>query len=515
MARLVSTLTAMVLVLVACGQKPGVHVATTEIVSGQTTGGTATEGTEEGEVTLGLGEEAAGGGSTTTTRRTGGGGTTGGGTTGGGSADVQPGPGDKNGITSSAIKVGFHAPLTGAAAVPLTQLEAGVNIYRNFLEANGVKVHGRKIDTIFRDDQYNPSHATEVCRELVEREQVFLLVGGAGTDQIVACARYAQQRGVPYLSAGVTENIVKTLPNYFAFTMSYPQQTKLVAQVIKDYDAPLPGGKVYANRCDPSDSATETHCSNTSPGDPKVAVVFSDTDGFYDARDSFARDWRSVSGRDVDHRYQVNKSVVSSDEASALIQRMKGDGVDVAFVLTSPTNWLTIMDQAERQRYAPRWVGVGLTMGVNVVASAGCTPRYRNNFQNSLFWNPWMSVDDNEYSQTFKQAWANNGGDPSTPPDEADIAFGLWGGTIVQHAMFEAAGRDLGRAKFINTIRDLKNVKAPTSATAKGVKDIYSVINYSPNSRFGASQAHLLYGDCSGAGRWRTVENNRFKSNFP
>ena len=50
------------------------------------------------------------------------------------------------------------------------------------------------------------SAAVQVCREMVEQEGAFLLVGGGGADQITACAQYADENGIPYLSAGVNED---------------------------------------------------------------------------------------------------------------------------------------------------------------------------------------------------------------------------------------------------------------------------------------------------------------------
>jgi branched-chain amino acid transport system substrate-binding protein len=94
------------------------------------------------------------------------------------------------------------------------------------------KVAGRDVRVIVRDDQYNPSRATSVCNQMIQQDQVFLLVGGGGADQIAACARTAAQQGVPYLSAGVDEGALRQLPNYFALSLSYPQQAPLIAQYI-------------------------------------------------------------------------------------------------------------------------------------------------------------------------------------------------------------------------------------------------------------------------------------------
>lgn len=512
LSRALAVSLALCFILAACGQKPGVHVATGG--GGSFAGeGEVLIDPETGEQIL-PGEEGGPGGTggTTagTTTRSGGGtraGGTGSASTGGGAA----GPNDKNGVTGSKILVGLHAPLTGAAAVPLTDIQKGVNLYRDFLNAKGVKTHGRQIDTIFRDDQYNPSHAVEVCREMVEQRKVFMLIGAAGTDQILACARYAASRGVPYLSAGVTERVVKDLKNYFAFSMSYPQQAKPLAQMINNLkDAP--GGPVLVDRCGDDAAANSTPFCNANgpPASAKVALVYSNTDGFYDARDRFLQEWKAISGKDA-LTYAITKFSISSGEANSTVGELKSKGADVVYILTSPTNWLSILRVAEVQRYAPRWVGVGLTKAINTVADVGCR-QSGNSFSNSMFLNPWMSVDSDNYSSQFQQAWSAHSGE-STPPKGHDIAFGLWGGSISQQALLQAAGQDLGRAKFIQTVQGLQNVKAPDNTAAGNIIDIWSELNFGPGKRFGANQAHLLYGKCP-EGRWLDVPGKQFVSSF-
>src|SRR5437870_3408705 len=78
-------------------------------------------------------------------------------------------------------------------------------------------ISGRNVRVVFRDDQYNPSRAVAVCREMVEEEHAFLLVG-VGTDQVVSCARYASQAGVPYFSMGGGEAAVAGIRNYFGIS---------------------------------------------------------------------------------------------------------------------------------------------------------------------------------------------------------------------------------------------------------------------------------------------------------
>lgn len=513
MIRTVAALSLVMLIAAACGQKPGVHAqGGTQVVTGSGEEGDFVFNPETGELVRAgdAGGGAVGGGSgTTETGGSGGGGSTGGSTGGG----AQALPGDTDGITSKEILLGLHAPLTGAAAVPLADIAAGVELYSKWLTDKGVSVHGRTMRTIFRNDKYNPADAVRECRDMVEREKVFALIGAAGTDQIIACANYAARKGVPYLSAGVSEAGLNTLNNYFAFSMSYPDQGQPLAQMIAKYTAPADkgGGKVLVDRC-PDTSAgqqADVFCSQNGPASAaKVAMVYSDTDGFYDARDRFLQEYKKVSGKDA-QPFTITKFNMSSGQANEIVQKLKGGGYDVVYILTSPTNWLSMLRVAEGQRYAPRWVGVGLTKGVNLVPATACQ-QSRNSFTNSLFLNPWFAVDNPNASQ-FEEAWGNHG--DGSDYREHDIAFGLFGGSITQHAMFEAVGPDLSRSKFINTVQTLKNVKAPDTTKAGNILDVYSELNYSPDNHFGAHQAHLLYGDCN-AVRWLDVPGKQFVSEF-
>ena len=146
-------------------------------------------------------------------------------------AEARRDPHDRDGVSDKEIVIGVHAPLTGAAPVPEDSVDKAKDLYWKFVADRG-GIFGRNVRVVFRDDQYNPSRAVTVCREMVEEQHAFLLVG-VGTDQVVSCARYASQAGVPYFSMGGGEAAVAGLRNYFGISMSFPQQAPLVAQVVK------------------------------------------------------------------------------------------------------------------------------------------------------------------------------------------------------------------------------------------------------------------------------------------
>jgi ABC-type branched-subunit amino acid transport system substrate-binding protein len=483
----------MLMVAAACGQKPGVNRQPT----GFAAGGAAAlpEGTkvvdgqvideETGEVLgsaedFGLGDVASGdtggtgdtgsggaggaGGDDGGSSGTGSGGAGGaggddggsgpgpGGGSGGGGGDA--GPGDTTGVTGNSIKIGLHAPITGAAPVPASSFQRGKDLYWNFLRQTNSPIHGRHVETVFRNDNYNPSQAVAGCRDMVENEKVFLLIGIAGTDQIQACARYAATVGVPYISAGVTELGLNTLPNYFAMWMSYKQQGPLLADlVVKKF-----GGRSSKN-----------------------GMIRFNTPTFQDAHDSFISGMRE-RGASVEYDRAISKTAGTS-EAQAVATELNQQGVKNVYVLTSPTFFIQLAQAAVNQNYRPQWTGVGLSMAIDTVASVAC--RNSSSIQNARFLNPFPAyANSDRFDQDFRKSGGND-----------DIQLGLWGASKVVGAMFQDTGKNLSRQSFINTV-------------AQGTyrTGVFPDIRFSPSNHFGGQAMHLNRADCPN-NRWVTEQS--------
>lgn len=477
MSRVRVVLIALVLcaLVAACGQKSGVAGSQTVIAQG----GAAAAGGDElgaGEVTTETtaaptGDAAAGpaapgtpaaGGSATGAPAAGGakpaaggataggttsGATTSGGATSGGTTSSAAGPNDKVGVTDKELKIGIHAPVTGAAPFPQSTFEEGRELYWRWIEkkqGGGGIPWSVKVE--FRNDEFNPSRAVQVCRELVEQQKVFLLVGGGGADQITACARYASQVGVPYLSAGVNEAGLDKLQTYFALSMTYSQQSPLLASLAKN-----------------------------KLGKSKVGIVVADTPSFADAQQSFTKAAQDA-GLTIVRNAKINKNA-SQSEALAEAQEQKTAGAEVVYVLTSPTVFIQIAQQGNTQQFNPLYIGPGITAGLNTVANVGCP-----GIGEARFLSPFPQLDDGT-SAEYKQAYQEINGKAGD-----DIGFALWGLSAMLGDMFNATGPDLGRAKFMATLQSGK----PFSG------GVYGEAKYSPGKPFGGSTMTLLKADCGG-----------------
>lgn len=418
--RLVAVVLAAALLVAACGQKSG--------VAG--TGGVATEETPGATSGGGGGEAPAG--------------------------EHEPGPNDTAGVTDDEIVIGIHAPVTGASPLPQRTFDVGKDIYWQFLaESDPEALGGRRVRVVFRDDEFNPSRAVQVCREMVEREKAFVLVGGGGADQITACAQYADQAGVPYFSAGVNEAGLEDLSTYFALSLTYAQQTPLLINLVKQLKA------------------------------KKVAAVVTDTPSFEDAHESFV-DAAKEADLDLVADDTINKTA-SEAEALAEVRKLKQAGAEVIYLLSSPLVYLALASAARNQSYEPTFIGPGITSGLNTVLTFGCPA-----VGNGEFFSPFPELDViDELDPDFRPAYEEFGG--GEPPD--DIGIALWGLNKTIRLMFEATGPELGRAALMNTIESEQGFAS----------DVYPPVQFTPEQHFGGTGAHLLRADCA-ARQYQTAE---------
>lgn len=445
----------LVLLAAACGQKAGVSGSAEGVAAGASASG--------GDADLGVGGGGGGSGDVATSDTVAGSAPSSGAgaaSTGGGSAGVAGGSGaaggsagapapatggDRTGVTDTEIKIGLHAPVTGAAPVPTESFRRGLEIYWRSLDNKG-GVFGRKVRVVFRDDEFNPSTAVRVCREMVEQEKVFLLIGAAGADQITACAKYASSVGVPYFSAGVNESGLTGLRGYFALSQTYLQQVPALAQLAK----------------------------KTSQSG-KFAVLVEDTPSFRESKAAIESAAKQA-GLNVVYSEFVSKGA-SQAEILTTSSQLRGSGADVVFFLGPPTTFISLAQQGQGQGYVPSYIGPGLSNGLNIVATAGCP-----GIANSQFLSPFPQTDaidkmDPEFSRQYR---AQTGQEPD------DFGVALWGLNKTIDQFFRAAGKDMTRQSLVATLESGKQF-------ATGV---YPPLQYNARNHFGAQSSHLLKADC-------------------
>jgi branched-chain amino acid transport system substrate-binding protein len=360
----------------------------------------------------------------------------------------EPGGDDTAGVTDDEIVIGIHAPVTGASPIPQTSFDVGKDIYWKFIaEAAPDTLFGRNVRVVFRDDEFNPQNAVQVCREMVEDEGAFLLVGGGGADQITACAQYASENGIPYVSAGVNESVLSDLDTYFATTLTYAEQAPLLIAQLQ------------------AQSMTE------------IGLVVSDTPSFDDALEAI-KAAAEGAGITIGFETRINKSAAEPEQLS-VVQELKNSGVEAVVLLSSPVVFIGLANQGLNQGFTPIWLGPGVTSGLNAVTTFGCPAVETGEFFSPT---PGLDVIDS-LDPDFNPAYVQFGGGAAAD----DIGLQLWSLNKALGLMLAATGPELGRAAFMNTL-----VTSPAFDNG-----IYAPVQFTVDDHFGGTGAHLLAADCT------------------
>lgn len=358
------------------------------------TGASATGGTGSGTgAAAGAGGTAAGGGATGA----------------GGGASAATAAYETIGIRNGVIYLGLHAPATGAAPIPLQAFATGTKL---FWENH--TVFGHQVVMNFVDDQYNPSVARQVCESMSRQD--LLVIGGAGTDQIQACATdpVLSSSHTPYFSAGVTSNGLTSLPYYFAISQTYAAQSSNVFTMTSQLYGP--------------------------DANSKWAVVTENTPNFNDTTQAMEQVLRSKGIGYCEVRPPKNYS--DSDVSNTVTQAASCGGTKpkVVYLDVDPNFWIAMVRDASAQLFTPDWVGPGITNGEDLVATPVCgeQPSIK-----ASFLSPYMGLD--KQPQDFA---SESNPAPDAPAAERDIELLIYGASQVAYDAMLSVG------SFANLTRD-------------------------------------------------------------
>ena len=366
------------------------------------------------------------------------------------------------GVNATRIKIGLHAPITGASPVASDSVERGKDLFFRWLESQGRSIHGRDVEVVLRNDQFNPSTAVSVCREMVEEEKVFLLMGFQGVDQMQACARYAASKGVPYVSPGSTRIVLNQLDNYFAASKTYRGEGRLLADFF----------------------ITKLRARNRENG-----VVYYDSPNWRQGRDAFSAE---MERRGAEIAYDRTVPVgAGASEAQLVVQEMKLAGIQNVFIIGRPVWFMNVLKQADAQDFFPQWTGISTMPANDAVANVSC--RGGNSLDGARFLSPYPAVvDSDRFDPRFRKAVTKL--HPQSTPD--DYMWHLWALQRVVGKMLDGTGKDLTATRFIRR----------TERRDRLATGILPTLRYSPSDHFGARDAHLLKARCADR-KWHTVRS--------
>jgi ABC-type branched-subunit amino acid transport system substrate-binding protein len=441
MRRAVVFLAFFAVVASACGLKVPLSIEEAGELSGGAGGGGS------GSLAAGAGADGSSADGTVGGARgaTGAAGRAAGGAAGGAAGAIAGGsifPNDTEGLTNTSIKICTHVPITGAAPVDRNPKRFGA-FYFDWLNRTQGGIHGREVEYIVFDDRYNPANAVQAA-EACKDEGAFVIAGAAGTDQLVAVAKWAADNKVPYLMGPAS---VKDVAQYTPYAKMVGPDYEFQHELLADY---LVGefGK------------------DVNYGMIRVASPFFDA-----AHDAYVAQLRT-HGIEL-----VVDEVVQKDENlfTGICNKLFTENVKVVNNFTTPVHWLKMLNQCP-ETYKPTWTAVSPAAGFNLVAEiltgedAGdalvfhhfnpAYPATRTDFGGTL--DAYSYKDDilrfQEVFATCGVCASEGSQNGKTPRDDIDWSAYLASKGI--HRLLEAAGRDITRTKLWTMLRSYQEAPA-------------------------------------------------------
>jgi len=308
------------------------------------------------------------------------------------------------------IHIALHGPLTGAG-VPQNSFKTTDHYWNNHKLANGFSV-----DAVAIDDKYNAADASRACNAAADTN--FLIVGGAGTDQISACAQSPKLRRlhVPYLSSGVTEAGLGSISTYHATSLTYREQAPLLIKLAKN----APTGDEFTGK--------------------KWAMVITSTPNFKDAREAFISALKSNGAQGKAGAFNPDSDVYLTDKApsncSAVAPAIRAGAYQSIYFLGQPSFFAQCVNNIGVTPINPYYTGPGPSFGISSVITLACTATA--NQYKGVYLHPSPSVA--EYMTRLA---------PDRGPDFADdIEFGIWGAMQQLKKVFDSVQGPLSRESF-------------------------------------------------------------------
>lgn len=230
------------------------------------------------------------------------------------------------GVTDTSVTIGGTFPLTGPASLYKT-IQAAERAYFGYINAQG-GVHGRSINDIVYDDQYDPSQTPALVKQLVEQDHVFAVFGSLGTAPALATWNYLNQKGVPQVELATGDSYWGQCGPSGAFK-PVPGVCKTPKRWTTGWQPDYPGeAKIYAKYIKANDS------------NPQIGILRQDdayganyTSAFTKALNGF--------GTIVDtEQYDVTDT---SQQIQAHVAALKAHGADTVAIFATPSASITAL----------------------------------------------------------------------------------------------------------------------------------------------------------------------------
>lgn len=135
------------------------------------------------------------------------------------------------GVSSSAIKLGQTADLSGSRAANTKEFNAGALAYFDVINRGG-GIFGRKIELVSLDDAYKVERSVANAKSLVEEHKVFAIFATVGTENFRAVEAYTTPAKVPFFAPSTGAEVLRAPYKRYVFPVraGYHAETEKIIQ---------------------------------------------------------------------------------------------------------------------------------------------------------------------------------------------------------------------------------------------------------------------------------------------
>jgi branched-chain amino acid transport system substrate-binding protein len=361
-----------------------------------------------------------------------------------GSIYLQPASAAEPGVTATTIKIGSNMILTGPAAFWGQGSDKGARAYFQFINDQG-GIHGRKVEFINSDNQYKPVMGVAAVKKLIEKDEVFVLMGNQSAACILAEEKVFGEAGVPLIAPITTGRALAEPPRKYLFVVFTQYREQGIALV--DYLA--------------KDSKTRNL---------KIAAIYQD--------DEFGKD--GLEGLEVQVKKYPGMEVAAKEpfargakEFSSQVVKCRQSGANGLFISCAVAEAAMIIKEAEKLSWKPVFMVLSGAADDKLIELAGPASEGMLAATNVVIPTEKENPVVKKVTEIIHKSF----------PDQA-INVPAVDGVAVAMVTVEAlkrAGASPTRAKVIEALEDMKNFETW----------ILPPVNFTPNQRQGCTGAFL------------------------
>jgi ABC-type branched-subunit amino acid transport system substrate-binding protein len=245
------------------------------------------------------------------------------------------------GISATEIIVGNHSDLSGPVKVWGVPFTNGMKMATDEINAAG-GINGRKIKLVIEDSGYDPKKAVLATQKLIEKDQVFTIVGGGGSAPVLAA-----QDAV--LEAGVTQLFPLTAAEFtFKFDPAKPQERLKFGNLLPYIESTRAALKYMVETFKPQ----------------KPCIMYQDDEYGKNVLEGFEKQLEAMNLKPA----TITNFKRGVSDFSAQISRMKSEGCDLVVLGTIIRETIGAMAEARKLGWDVRFMGATATNVLEVPA---------------------------------------------------------------------------------------------------------------------------------------------------